>query len=199
MQDDHTALELEGKPAPGVISDQLRAQLQTFLAPLLEELDAQIDLRLVRTCLRTVEAILSFRHRNHGLLLSELGAFLLSPAQAPAGTKRLSQLLRCPKWSAALLTRFLWRNAQARVEELQRTEGEALLLWDESVLEKPESAKSEGLGAVRSSKAARLTRIKPGFYRPPRSTDPRAGTELVVPAGDRTSGTARRCDHALVE
>lgn len=167
MPDHLTTLAGEDKPSPGVISDQLRTQLHTFLAPLLSELDAQIDLRLVRTLTRTVEAILSFRHRNHGLLLSELGAFLLSPEHAPAGTKRLSHLLRCPKWSAALLTRFLWRNAQARVEELRRTEGDALLLWDESVLEKPESAKSEGLGAVRSSKGARLTRIKPGFYRPP--------------------------------
>lgn len=167
MQAQLTAPTPTDKPDPGVISDHLRTQLHTFLAPLLTELDAQIDLRLVRTFCRAIEAILSFRHRNHGLLLSELGAFLLSPAQAPAGTKRLSQLLRCPKWSPALLTRFLWRHAQARVEELRRTEGDALLLWDESVLEKPESAQSEGLGAVRSSKAARLTRIKPGFYRPP--------------------------------
>jgi hypothetical protein len=35
------------------------------------------------------------------------------------------------------------------------------------VLEKPESSKSEGLCAVRSSKARRLKRIGPGFFNPP--------------------------------
>jgi hypothetical protein len=38
------------------------------------------------------------------------------------------------------------------------------------MLEKPESLKLEGLGSVRSSKGARLTRIKPGFYQPPKGT-----------------------------
>ena len=45
--------------------------------------------------------------------------------------------------------------------------GTALTLWDESVLEKSESIALEGLGPVRSSKAARLKRIKPGYYHPP--------------------------------
>ena len=35
------------------------------------------------------------------------------------------------------------------------------------MLEKPESLKAEGLCAVRSSKAARLTHIKKGYYHPP--------------------------------
>ena len=34
----------------------------------------------------TLQALLLFRHRAHGLLLSELGAFLLDPEHAPAGT-----------------------------------------------------------------------------------------------------------------
>ena len=40
-------------------------------------------------------------------------------------------------------------------------------IWDESVLEKSESLKAEGICAVRSSKAACLKRIKPGYYNPP--------------------------------
>jgi hypothetical protein len=167
MQPEVTAVAPDEKLAPGAISAQLREQLAAFLTPLLTELDRRIDLRLVRTFLGAVEALLSFRHRNHGLLLSELGAYLASPDHAPAGTKRLSNLLRSPKWAHALVSRFLWRAADTRVAELQRTEGEALLLWDESVVEKPESRKAEGLGSVRSSKAARLQRIKPGFYQPP--------------------------------
>ncbi len=45
---------------------------------------------------------------------------------------------------------------------------EALAVWDESAWEKPESFAPEELGAVRSSKAARLTHIKKGYYTPPR-------------------------------
>ena len=41
------------------------------------------------------------------------------------------------------------------------------MIWDESVLEKSESLKAEGLCAVRSTKAARLKRIKPGYFNPP--------------------------------
>ena len=43
----------------------------------------------------------------------------------------------------------------------------ALAIWDESVLEKPESIALEGLCPIRSSKTARLKRIKPGCYNPP--------------------------------
>ena len=41
------------------------------------------------------------------------------------------------------------------------------MIWDESVLEKSESLKAEGLCAVRSTKAARLKRIKPGYFNTP--------------------------------
>ena len=92
----------------------------------------------------TIAVFLQFRHRAHGLLLSELGAYLLSPQQAPAGTKRLSNLLRCPKWHPSLIARFLWQAAQRRAEQLQQAGQEAILLWDESVLEKPESRAAQG-------------------------------------------------------
>lgn len=150
-------------------------QLTTFLLPLLHQLDAQLDRRLVRTFLATVTAMLLLRHRAYGLLLSELGAYILSPQQAPAGTKRLSNLLRSPKWSASILAAFLWQHAQTRVTELVTQDQDALLVWDESVLEKAESPVNEDLCAVRSSKAARLKRIKPGFFNPP------GGRPICVP------------------
>lgn len=100
MQPDTTTPAEPEKLAPQELSHHFRGQLAAFLAPLLTELDARIDLRLVRTFLVTVEAILSFRHRNHGLLLSELGAYLLSPAQAPPGPSgsrtSLASLLTAP-------------------------------------------------------------------------------------------------------
>ena len=149
------------------LSERVRQLLGAFLAPLLVELDYRLDARLVRTFAAAVEAILVFRNRAMGLLLSELGSFLLSPAQAPAGTKRLSNLLRSERWSDNLLHRFLWQRAKARMEELEACGEEVLALWDQSVLEKPESIAAEGLCAVRSTRAARLKRIKSGFYNPP--------------------------------
>lgn len=149
------------------VSEQLREQLYQFLLPLLTLLDRFLDVRLVRTFWQAIETILLFRNRAHGLLLSELGGYLLSPEHAPAGTKRLSNLLRSNKWKSALIAVFLWQQAQERHKALEK-EGEIpLLLWDESVHEKPESKKSEGLCAVRSSKAQRLARSRPGFPKPP--------------------------------
>jgi hypothetical protein len=147
----------------------LRDRLAALLQPLLTQLDAQIDRRLVRTCLATIEAVLRFRNRAHGLLLSELGGELLGPAHAPAGTKRLSNLLRSPKWSASLIAEFLWQHAQTQVRAWRASGEEYLLIWDDSILEKPESQKAEGLCPVRSSKAARLARRRKGFSGPPPS------------------------------
>jgi hypothetical protein len=55
------------------LAQHLRQRLATFLAPLLTQLQARMNARLVRTFLATLEAILCFRNRAHGLLLSELG------------------------------------------------------------------------------------------------------------------------------
>jgi hypothetical protein len=44
---------------------------------------------------------------------------------------------------------------------------EGLAIWDGSEWEKPESEAAEDLCAVRSSKAKRLSHIKPGYYNPP--------------------------------
>lgn len=149
------------------LAASLQQRLVAFVAPLLSTLDTHLDARLVRTFLATLVVIIQWRNRAHGLLLSELGAYLYSPDHAPAGTKRLSNLLRSPKWSADLISSFLWQRALAQVQSLQASGEQALLVWDESVLEKNESTKSEGLCAVRSSKARRLTRIRPGFFNPP--------------------------------
>lgn len=145
----------------------LAERLQQFLRPLLLALDDQLDKRLVRTFAATVQAIIQMRNHSCGLLLSELGGVLLSPEHAPAGTKRLNRLLHSPRWAAEVIEAHLWCTASSRIVELEAQGEDALLLWDESALEKPESVASGGLGSVRSTKAARLKRIKPGFYTPP--------------------------------
>ena len=156
-------------------SAELCDRLTAFLAELLIRLDAQVDKRLVRTFLRTIIVILLFRHRQYGLLLSELGGYILPPDQAPAGTKRLSNLLRSEKWGSELIVNYLWEQADQREVELRLAGEDGLVVWDESELEKPESIALEGLSPVRSSRAARLKRIKPGYYNPP------GGRPIFVP------------------
>ena len=86
---------------------QLVAQkLQIFLGPFDRWLDARIDRRLVRTFFLDMQAIVRFRHSRSGLLLSELGAHVLSPSKAPAGTKRLSNLLSSPAGHTLCWPRF---------------------------------------------------------------------------------------------
>ena len=146
---------------------EVAARLKAYVEPLLRELDEALDKRLVGTFEKTLQAIITFRHSSQGLLLSELGGYITNGEQAPAGTKRLSNLLRSRKWDGAIIERFLWGQAKSRLAQLQQTGRDALLVWDDSVLEKAESIALEGLCAVRSSVAARLKRIKPGYFNPP--------------------------------
>jgi hypothetical protein len=156
-------------------AQEVGERLTEFVQPLLQRLDEKLDKRLVNTFLLTMRAIITFRHSTYGLLLSELGGYILSPAQAPAGTKRLSNLLRSNKWAASIIETYLWEQATRRTEELEAQGEDVFIGWDESVIEKPESIALEGLCAVRSSKAHRLKRIKPGYYNPP------GGRPIFVP------------------
>lgn len=169
------SIEREGLQASPRVAQSLSQQLSAFVLPLLTWLDGVLDLRLVQTFLATLHALLEFRHRNNGLLLSELGAYLCAPTSAPAGTKRLSRLLHATGWTAHLIERFLWQQADQHLSALEQAEEEALMMWDASVIEKPESIALEGLCAVPSSKARRLKRIKPGYYHPP------SGPPIFVP------------------
>ena len=150
-----------------VKSQALEHRLYEFLKPLQRELNKGVDRRLVSTFFGLVIAIIQHRHRNQGLLLSELGAYLLGPERCRAGTKRISNLLHCDHWRAKLIGCFMWQQGTKRVEELQAEGEQPLILWDESVIEKPESLQAEHLCAVRSSKAKRLKRIKQGYFNPP--------------------------------
>ena len=107
------------------------------------------------------------RHRNQGLLLSELGGYLLGGERAPAGTKRISNLMRSQGWEGGEIETYLWEQADQAIDQRLNPREDVYVIWDESVLEKPESLKAERLCAVRSSKSRRLMRIKPGYYNPP--------------------------------
>ena len=146
-----------------------------FGRPLLEKLSKKLDRRLVQTLLNLMIVIVTHRHRNHGLLLSELGGYLLDGAHAPAGTKRIHNLLCHPGWEAQTINTYLWERADQAVEQRLSPQDDVYVIWDESVIEKSESLKPERLCAVRSSKARRLKRIKPGYFNPP------GGRPIFVP------------------
>lgn len=148
------------------LSEYFRTRLSQFLEPLLITLDALLDKRLVETLYQSVACMIRHRNRSHGLLLTELGSFLAGARHAPAGTKRLSNLLRSQKWDYTEIQNFIFGKAMLLAQEL-RQKSPLLVMYDESVVEKPESFHAEGLCAVPSSKSKRLTRIKPGYYLPP--------------------------------
>jgi hypothetical protein len=138
-----------------------------FVQPLLKQLNTKLDRRLVQTFLDLMLVIVMHRHRNHGLLLSELGGYLLGARRAPAGTKRVSNLLHSSVWGEEEVETYLWEQADQAIEQRLSPQEDVYVIWDESVLEKPESLKAERLCAVRSSKSRRLMRIKPGYFNPP--------------------------------
>jgi hypothetical protein len=104
-------------------SDEVAQALETYLAVPLERLDAYIDRRLVKTFLQTIRAIIELRSQAPGLTISELGSCITNGAQAPAGGKRLHNLLASEKWSKEIIEVFLWNEAKQCFEILQK-EGE---------------------------------------------------------------------------
>src|SRR5215469_8827158 len=155
------------------LSQEIAQLLENYLAPLLLLLDRLLDKRLVRTFVQCCVAILRFRNSKQGLLLSELGSYLDGydgvAVSAPAGTKRVGNLIRSLKWSVVHMDQYLLEAADKEVKGLKEQGKRILCLWDGSVLEKPESSKLEGLCPVVSSKAKRLSRTRKGvvFNFPP--------------------------------
>lgn len=148
-------------------SQEIARMLEMFLSPLLVVLDRHLDKRLVRTFVQCCVAIIRLRSNKQGLLLSELGSYMdgysgLS-TNAPAGTKRLGNLIRSIKWSILHIDQYLLEEADKEVKGLKNLDKRILCIWDGSVIEKPESSELEGLGPVISSKAKRLSRSRRGL------------------------------------
>jgi len=123
-------------------SRELENKCWEFLKPLLEQMHRRVDRRIVKTLLDLVMVILMHRHRNNGLLLSELGDHLLGGERGPAGVKRIASLLHSVKWESRLILNYLWKCGDQKVKELLGQKEAAYVIWDESVLEKSESLKS---------------------------------------------------------
>src|SRR5436190_7207137 len=171
----HDAIHQQPVQDDRPLAAELRARLTQFVRPVMTRLAQQLDIRLVQTARDLVQVILTHRHRAIGLLLSELGGYLLGPDQAPAGTKRISNLIHAPAWTAADVNAVLWQQASTRVQALQDAGDEVLIVWDGSVWEKPESQASPDWCPVRSAKARRLARRRKGM------TLPLKGPPILVP------------------
>jgi hypothetical protein len=147
-------------------SQHLLSLLECFFFPFLLQLDAILDKRLVRTFLQCLVAIIRGRNNTQILWLSELGSYLdgygAEVCSAAAGTKRVGKLLRSVKWSVDLIERYLLEKADEEVQKLKGQGKRILCVWDDSVIEKAESAKGEGLAPVLSSKAKRRGRTRRG-------------------------------------
>lgn len=166
----------EWKAQAPLLSERLGEDFLHFLGPLVEHLHAvnKLDKRPLKTLVQAVEAMVAFREAGHGLLLSELGGYLDQLQGGGGGTKRLETLIHHDKWKAQEIEDFLLCKAECQVQEWEGQGEDGLLIWDGTILEKPESLKGEGLCPVRSSKAGRLTHRKKGYYRPP-------GAPICVP------------------
>lgn len=118
----------------GIRTDEVKQEagyfyqrLYKFVQPLSEQLDQLLDRRLVITFVALLGCILRHRHNSMGLLLSELGGKLLGESHAPAGTKRISNLLRSQKWSHQLIEHYLLE--QARQQAHRTAEAAATTGW----------------------------------------------------------------------
>ena len=159
FQDDTQAQEqLTGEEESQIWAEQLAR----YLAPYHERLDAYLDRRVVGNLMATVAAIVQTRTE---LTTSELGSVLCEPGHAEAGTQRLQRALHHAGWEAEVIEEVLWQEAENSRQLMQQQGETPLCIWDSSVVEKPESEKLEGLGAVRSSRV--LARSRKGLFNQP--------------------------------
>src|SRR6266853_4320211 len=100
---------------PGERSQRYGMTFLRFLEPLVRVLDVTVDKRPLRTLVQTVEAIVSFRDRTHGLLLSELGDYMDGLGRG-GGTKRLSTLIHHQGWKAQQIEEFLLWRADSQLD-----------------------------------------------------------------------------------
>jgi len=152
------------KPTAQEESQFWAQQLARYLAPYHERLDAYLDQRVVGNLTATVAAIVQTRTE---LTTSTLGRAICGPAHAEAGTQRLQRALHHPGWEAEVFEEALWQEAEKSRKLMQQRGETALCIWVSLVLEKPESEKLQGLGAVRSSRVRRLARSRKGVFNQP--------------------------------
>jgi len=140
------------------------SELESYLTPYQQRLDAYLDRRVVGNLTAIVAGIAQTRSE---LTTSGLGSAITGPAHAEAGLQRIQRALHHRGWQAEVIEEVMWEQAEQCCQELESRGETPLCIWDSSVLEKPESEKLEGLGAVRSSRVRRLARSRKGVFNRP--------------------------------
>ena len=132
--------------ATPAVAQDLSRRVTAFVHPLLKGLDAVRDLRVVQPLLATRQVLLAFRPRNNGLLNS-LVRSLSRRARSRSSRDHtpLERGSRSARWTAHLIERDLGQQAESQVVAFEQAGEEALLLWDERVIEKPESIAKDRL------------------------------------------------------
>ena len=118
------------------------------------------------------------------MLLLERSASAMCSAQASGAVR--------------FIERFLWGKGQRAAGAVGRAaEPSGCRIWDGNDLEKAESEKVQGLCAVRSSKAKRLRKLKPGLFNQLSGPAARGeGHGMDRGRAGRTQADSDRCDHA---
>ena len=138
-----------------------------LLAPFAQALTSECDVRLVRTAVTLLRFLCA--SQQHPLKVRAIAdALACDLISCQAWEKRIQNLLASPKWSHHLVQDSLWQQAHELVELAKFTKRDCLVLWDDSVWEKPETLCDPSLGSVRSLQAKRLNRIRPRYYTPPK-------------------------------
>ncbi len=107
-------------------------QLERYLIPYRERLDAYLDRRVVGNLTAAAAGIVQTRAP---LTTSELGSAITGPAHAEAGTQRLQRALHHPGWKAEVIEALLWDQAEQRRQQMESQGETPLCIWDSSVLE----------------------------------------------------------------
>lgn len=145
-------------------SQRWASQLETYLAPYSQRLDAYLDRRVVGNLTAPVAGIVQTRAE---LTLAERGSAICGPEHTEAGTQRLQRALHHQGWQSEVIEEVRWDQAEQRRKQMEQRGEIPLCRWDSSVVEKPQSVRWEGVGAVRASRVRRLARRRPDVFNRP--------------------------------
>ncbi len=91
-------------------------QLEMYLTPYSQRLDAYLDRRVVGNLTATVAGIVQTRSE---LTTSALGSAICGPEHAEAGTQRLQRALHHQGWESEVIDEVLWEQAETKRKEME--------------------------------------------------------------------------------
>lgn len=138
-------------------------QLERYLRPYSERLDAYLDRRVVGNLTGLIGSLVQQRGE---VTLTTLGSGLTGPDHVQAGIGRLDRALHHSDWTAQIIEKVMWEEAVKAVKAMSIRGITPIVIMDSSCLEKPESQQIVGKSVVRSSKGRRLTRYRSHIYNP---------------------------------